>query len=305
MLRTILKLLVSAILFYFLLINVDTDELMNRFSNLNAFTIAFAFVAMLPTVLLQAERFRRIANLNSNIDFRSALTITWVGQLFSQCLPSIMGGDAFRIWYLKRHNIGLRNGFLITLADRVIGFIALFFILLIGLPWLLGLTENLMAQLLICLMVSGGFGAWLGACYVDIASRLLPEGWRSSRLLSLFWDVPVFLRRASMGFNPGLVGILFSMLGQVFQVLATYILSHRVGLNPNFLTLLFFMPIANLSTMLPLSIGGWGIRELVLVSTLSATGMNSADALTLSILTGLANLAVSLPGLFLWIAIRR
>lgn len=305
MIATSLKILFSVLLIGFLINRVDTSALRERFSNLDSATILLAFLVMAPTVLLQTERFRRVASLGGKLDFRSALTITWIGQLFSQSLPSAMGGDPFRIWYLKRHGVSLRNGFLITLADRVIGFVALFIVLAVGLPWLFSLTDDPLVRLLICLMVAGGFCAWLGACYLDLITPLLPASWRNNRLLSLVIDAPGFLRRASISVNPGLSGILASIAGQAFQVLATYILGRGVGLEPSFLALLFFMPIANLSTLLPLSIGGWGIRELVLVSTLGATGMDAADALALSILTGLANLAISLPGLGFWLTIRR
>jgi hypothetical protein len=61
------------------------------------------------------------------------------------------------------------------------------------------------------------------------------------------------------------------------------------------------VPIAFLVTALPLSIGGWGARESGFVVGFGWVGLAATDALALSILFGVLNMAVRLPGGLIWL----
>jgi hypothetical protein len=51
----------------------------------------------------------------------------------------------------------------------------------------------------------------------------------------------------------------------------------------------------------PISIGGWGLRELAVVSLLGAHGVPAERALLFSVCFGLALLIGSLPGALAWL----
>jgi uncharacterized membrane protein YbhN (UPF0104 family) len=52
--------------------------------------------------------------------------------------------------------------------------------------------------------------------------------------------------------------------------------------------------------LIPISFGGWGVRELAVVFLLSANGISEQRALLFSASFGLTLLAGSLPGAFVW-----
>jgi len=52
---------------------------------------------------------------------------------------------------------------------------------------------------------------------------------------------------------------------------------------------------------LPISIGGWGLRELAVVSLLGAHGVPAERALLFSVCFGLVLLIGSLPGALAWL----
>jgi uncharacterized membrane protein YbhN (UPF0104 family) len=56
-----------------------------------------------------------------------------------------------------------------------------------------------------------------------------------------------------------------------------------------------------LMVMLPISIGGWGVRESLLIFGFGFFGVPAETALTISILWGLALLVSLLPGSFLFL----
>jgi len=60
---------------------------------------------------------------------------------------------------------------------------------------------------------------------------------------------------------------------------------------------LVLVPLVLLSMLIPLTIGGWGLREGAAVALLPVAGTTTAEALAASVAFGLAILVGSLPGL--------
>jgi hypothetical protein len=58
-------------------------------------------------------------------------------------------------------------------------------------------------------------------------------------------------------------------------------------------------------SMLPVSVAGWGVRELAMVSAFGYAGVPNADALLMSLCFGLLILTISLPGGLLWLVTAR
>jgi glycosyltransferase 2 family protein len=54
----------------------------------------------------------------------------------------------------------------------------------------------------------------------------------------------------------------------------------------------------------PISVGGWGLRELAVVSLLGAHGLAPERALIFSVCFGLVAVIGVLPGLVVWLSIR-
>jgi uncharacterized membrane protein YbhN (UPF0104 family) len=59
-------------------------------------------------------------------------------------------------------------------------------------------------------------------------------------------------------------------------------------------------PLIVLAAMLPISLGGWGVREGAAILLFGLVGLTRSDALALSVVFGLCTVAVSLPGSVLW-----
>jgi glycosyltransferase 2 family protein len=54
--------------------------------------------------------------------------------------------------------------------------------------------------------------------------------------------------------------------------------------------------------LLPVSLAGWGVREVVLVVALASFGIPAEAALATSVLLGLCLVIVGLPGGLIWLA---
>ena len=88
---------------------------------------------------------------------------------------------------------------------------------------------------------------------------------------------------------------------QLLNVLVFWMLGQSLGL-PTFLQQWFIVaPTVLLVSMLPISIGGWGVREGALVVALHGFGISAEDALLPSVLFGLCAVLATLPGGILWV----
>ena len=91
-----------------------------------------------------------------------------------------------------------------------------------------------------------------------------------------------------------------------FLVVSSYILIYIIaalslGLDIDYLAFLVFTPIILFSMTLPISIGGWGIREINALFISFLLGLPANVSISVAIIYGLLNLICSLPGLVLFL----
>lgn len=108
LLAFLVKATVSALLLYLSLRRVDLDSVGQRLGGLDRRWIAFILFMLCVAMLLVALRWREIVAIcGAKLPLAMALRYSFIGQFFSQVLPSTVGGDAVRIWLLAR---GARRG---------------------------------------------------------------------------------------------------------------------------------------------------------------------------------------------------
>ena len=78
------------------------------------------------------------------------------------------------------------------------------------------------------------------------------------------------------------------------------LLAYSIGIDLHVYDAFAFVPAALLIAMVPISLGGWGVREVVFISALGLVGITAAEALGLSVLFGLTVLLTGLIGGVIW-----
>jgi glycosyltransferase 2 family protein len=94
-----------------------------------------------------------------------------------------------------------------------------------------------------------------------------------------------------------------SIAGHAISVLIFQLLADAYGLGIPLSTTLIVFPAALLMSILPISFGGWGVREASVVYGLSLYGIPEHDALLASLLFGTFQLVAAIPsvvGFFSW-----
>jgi uncharacterized membrane protein YbhN (UPF0104 family) len=133
---------------------------------------------------------------------------------------------------------------------------------------------------------------------------------------ALFFAKSVFLRGARARFtqliatviedlrgalkNPPLIGMLFllSLFSIVNLVLVAWISCIAVNASISLAVCFIVFPAVFLFSSLPISIGGWGVREGLVVVLLSANEVPPALALSASLSFGVISALMALPGAF-------
>lgn len=233
---------------------------------------------------------------------RTALLYSLVGWFFSNVAPSTVGGDIFRGVQLSRVGTPVGAAVRVILAIRLLSLATLVVVMFAGFPLALGLVHDQRDIV------------FLGAVLIISAAALL-----AIYLLADFrWSFPALdrwalvdkLKTVSRDFQsflrPSRVvasAWLSSGAQHVFRVGALACLAAGLGLTIPVELLFALTPAALLVAMVPISFGGWGVRELTFVYFLGTAGVGAEAALSLSVAYGLLRIFVGAVGGVTWVLI--
>jgi uncharacterized membrane protein YbhN (UPF0104 family) len=293
------KAAISALLLYLSLRRVNLDSLGQRLSELDWRWIGAVFVTMAVQVSFNALRWRDIAGVcGARLRAMTALGYTFIGQFFSQVLPSTVGGDAVRIWLLARGGAGWPTAIYSVLIDRVIGVAALAMLVALCLPWTLVLVQDPVAR---AALVVIGFGALAAAVVflgLGMPSLTLMERWWPTRHLAAASRLAWKLCRSSVALRVVVIAIAVHLL----TVLSAWAAARAAHASIDIVQTLFVvLPVILVSTI-PISIAGWGVRESAMVMAFSYAGLAESDGLIVSIVYGATTLAIGAAGGIVWVA---
>jgi len=81
-----------------------------------------------------------------------------------------------------------------------------------------------------------------------------------------------------------ILGIFLNLVADVFIMVTYYFVSLSIGLDLNFMTFAFIVPVIFVFTGIPISIGGLGVRENTIIFMLSGFGVSNSTAVLFSFL---------------------
>src|SRR3990167_3630417 len=96
-----------------------------------------------------------------------------------------------------------------------------------------------------------------------------------------------------------------TLLGNIGQVLAIYFLARSLHLPITLQNCWVFVPMIIVAMSLPISIGGWGVREGAMITFFSLIGISKTAAFSLSVLFGVMMFLIYIPGGIFWILWRK
>ena len=261
---------------------LDPAKLRQLLQAANPVWLTVGIVILTAQQIISAERWRLVAVALSAPQYRMWFYLFWQGlsMLCSMVLPSIIGADLVRTYALSgRTPIG--TVVRIVLIDRALGLLALATLVIVSVLVLPGFFS---AQPLLLLSVAI---AVCGPATYLVLTRLVPRLRGTQRLVLAARELGLDLKRTVEGKGSTRV-ILISLSLHLLSVFAFLALGNAIGMpEVDFVHYLAIVSCALLVTIIPISIGGWGIRESALVIGFGLVSVEPERAFTLSATFGL------------------
>jgi uncharacterized membrane protein YbhN (UPF0104 family) len=290
---------VSAALLYIAFRGINFAAIQSRLSQISPFWVLLAVLATIVQIFLGALRWREIsAECGAPLGTGQAFRYNMIGAFFNQTLPSTIGGDAMRLWLVRRTGTDWRAATYSVLVDRAIGLIALALIVVASLPWSYELIGNAHGRLALLLIDIGAISAGLGF----LAFGRLPWSW-----LKTFWPLrhihacSVIANQVIFNRGSGPKIAVLSLLIHVMAVVIAWCAVRSIAAPAAFEQLFMLIPPIMLITMLPISIAGWGVREATMMVAFGYAGLAQTDGTVVSLLFGASSFIVGAIGGLVWI----
>jgi uncharacterized membrane protein YbhN (UPF0104 family) len=293
------KAAISAALIGFLVTRVTFAPLLERLERIDPAWLGLALAVFVGQLLLTGWRYGLITRaIGAALPTGEAVRLVLIGQFFSQTLPSAVGGDAVRAWLTVRDGISWGRALSAVLCDRAIAMIVLLLLATLTIPIFLLRIDASWARGLAAIppaLLVAGFAALLFGTEARLAAV---ARWRPARpVAALVGDMRRVVLTATE--SPAILAI--SVAVHLGVIANTWLLARALAIEVAFLDCLVLVPPIVVITLAPISIAGWGVREGAMVVGFALVGIGEADALVLSVATGLSQIVAGIPGGVLWL----
>jgi uncharacterized protein (TIRG00374 family) len=278
---------------------VDMGAAMERMAGLSVPAAIISVCLLMLHCFLAGWRWRIIMRLfGPALPLRRSIRLFFEGYFFNNALPSTIGGDGVRIYRASRMGLPLSASVNGVLLDRITGLTGLFILVAAGQPLLYSHIDDPATRLVFATVLFAGI---LGIATLILARRL-PERLIPARLREPVHKLSEATHAAYLhpAISLPVLGLAVGVQGLI--VLSVYVIAIGLGLDVGLFESLVLVPAVILLSTVPVSIGGWGLREGLMVFALGLAGVPADAALSVSILFGLAQIAAGLPGGILWLS---
>lgn len=303
----VIKVCISGCLIYFIVSKVSWHEILKNMRLLDLRTFTLAVFVYVVSIFIATLRWRLF--IPAEIDIKRLFNISYIGAFFNICLPGSVGGDVVRAYYLsgilksdpvrgraverttpaKKSRVSTAGHKVTALGSVVIDrYIALIALLAIGI-----VTTFLGSKSFSNHPVRWLIPALLGFILIVSAVLLKLRVGSSFRVVSEMYTYAdeMVLRKKEIA-----KAFLYSIATQMVVIWSVYILSRGLSMGVTFVSVLSFIPIVSIISLVPVTISGIGLREGAFVVLFGLIGVSPEKAMTLSVAWFLSIIIGSLPG---------
>lgn len=295
------KLAVTLAMLGYLVYRTDSTHVLDRMAGASRPWLALAALQLgLQPLLATWKWWLVLRALGSPLRFERLFEVNYIGVFFSQALPSTIGGDALRIWFAHREGASLRTAVNAVGLDRASMLVGLLVITLIGFPWS---APRLPAELKVAipaLLVLSLVGL-AGLSVADLLLARVPS-LSQRRSVQALCALAEDSRRVFGHPARGAAQLGLAVLSATNMVVTCWLIGRALRLTLDLGDFLSVMPAVFFVSSIPVTLSGWGTRELMTVKLLATS---EDQAFALSVLFALCSLVVALPGAGYYLARRQ
>jgi len=298
-------------LFALLAYQIDLKAAFSRMTELSVVAVILGVAIGLTQILILAYRWKLVSNFNNlTLPLAEIIRCSLACQFFNQGLPSSVGGDVLRVWWLRRLSISLEASIQSVLLDRVAGLISLLGLTIVAVGLLFtsqdtsaGLTDVLFVisfSVMFVLVAASRFARGI----LVLSFRLAPSVIKTNSFLRKLvrWMLKIHSGCWQLVFESrGLIILAWGVVIHMSVVILCYLLAIDTGIDISFMQLMSVVPLVLLLSYLPISIGGWGLREGGMAAGFSFIGLSSGDGVFLGLSLGVVIFMSAILGALVWV----
>jgi uncharacterized membrane protein YbhN (UPF0104 family) len=284
-----------AILAWFAL-RVDYHALASLVRDVRLPLLGALAVLSLFRIWISAMRFRVLSALVVRIPFWTLVRQYFVAACFNNILPTTLGGDAVRLFMLVDCGLQKQEGLVLILAERMMGVAALAFLALIGISLYPMPPEvnTVVIAMALAIVVGMALVPASGPLARALASRF-PWTTRAVDVFALLSRRPAVLARV----------LAASLVFQTASIALSWLVALGFDIEMSFPACLALVPLVWILTMLPISLGGIGLREASFAYLFGLIGFSMEESIAISLGTWAALVFTGLIGAGLLVAAPR
>lgn len=282
----VFKVITSISLLIFLLYKIEITRVASIVKKDILIYLFSALLLLLLTLLIMSTRWQKIILTFHLPPFKIKTLFKFylIGAFFNNLLPGAIGGDIMRTRaFIKTSGTKVSKATQITIIERIFGLGSLLIILSLSV-FLLDIPKEFYSKFQTL---------WQWAIITGSIAFLLLLILRNK----IFKTITIS--------SASIIIILFlSILSQMGDIIIAYVFSHYFNLQIPFTQFFFIMPLVYLATVLPISLGGLGVREGVMAGLLSLYGIEISLAIGISFLMTIIKLLIGIIGWFTYIRMK-
>lgn len=272
---TIIKFTVALVALWYVLQHIDTTQLLHHIQAIDSVWLILAGATLILSQLVSAYRLRYYLYTEKlALTSYQAISLYWLGALFNLILPGGIGGDGYKTLLLKQqYNMKTITALQRVLSERASGLLALCIIALLT-AYLSKISQLIPYSYVV--ITTALVAVW--PCYYIAVKMLLKES-----------------KEQALGALP------YSMIVQLLSVLTAYILFLGVNIELYLIDYLLLFLISSIISVLPISIGGMGLREITFYYGTQLLNLPPEQGIAFSLVYFAINTGVSMLGVYAWL----
>jgi uncharacterized membrane protein YbhN (UPF0104 family) len=266
-----LKLFISATLIYFIFTKINLKDVLATLRTSNLFYLLIALILFAFSKVIASFRLNLYFHeIGIKLTQKSNLKLYLLGMFYNLFLPGGIGGDAYKGYIIqKKYKVGAKKTAAVLILDRLSGMLLLFvYACMLAVILKQDYINQFKWVFIICIPLSIIVFWYLNKQFFNYT-------------LAVFWK--------STG---------YSALVQLSQLITVWCILKALSIQMDTVAYLFVFLISSIVSVLPLTIGGIGSRELTFLYGAKWLSLDANTSVSISLVFFLITALISLFGIY-------
>ncbi|MFX0558182.1 lysylphosphatidylglycerol synthase transmembrane domain-containing protein [Maribacter sp. CXY002] len=268
---TLLKFIISVVLIYFIVTKIDIEEIGTILKKSDPVYLFCGLLFFLISKIVAAIRLNGYFHkLNVPLSQNSNLKLYFLGMFYNLFLPGGIGGDAYKGYLIKKtFDVPTKRAVSVLVLDRLSGLLLLF----------------IYACLLLLVLNHEAISSYNFLFVLAIPLSVMVFWFLNKKFFN--YVLPVFWS-----------SLLFSAIVQLAQLICVWFIMLSLGIQINQISYLVIFLISSIVSVLPLTIGGIGSREVTFFYGAALLNLNENISVGISVVFFLITALISFIGIW-------